>query len=259
MSIEDLILLVQETTSKHLEILQEALENAPGPARKGIERAIEVSVRGGVRGIEALNKIKNSNNGNKVNGGKNFHIISSCNRGGTIEPKGIQFSQGESVGFIITPEGNIIIPLKLHGFHMRGHQEWANNIIHRENIEDQSEWLSIKNEDELIDAYQNSMVCVVPYTGYPGSFPISMALSNALPVIVGDTLGMPEYVNGAGLVFKSKSVEEIASALKKIHGDEALRNEMGNQGRLTAEKLFSWPIVAEQTLAVYKKLYINNN
>ena len=156
-------------------------------------------------------------------------------------------------------EENIVIPLKLHGFHMRGHQEWANDIIRKENIEDQSEWLKIRNEDELIDAYQNSMMCVVPYTGYPGSFPISMALSNALPVIVGDTLGMPEYVDGAGIVFKSKSVNEIASALKKIYGDEVLRNKMGNQGRLTAEKLFSWPTVAEQTLAVYKRFYINNS
>lgn len=103
-NIEDLILLVQETTSKHLEILTEALENAPEPAKKGIERAIKVSVRGGVRAIEVLNRIKNSDNGNKVNSGKTFHIISSCNRGGIIEPKGIQFSQGESVGFIILPE-----------------------------------------------------------------------------------------------------------------------------------------------------------
>jgi hypothetical protein len=104
LNIEGLISLVQEATSKHLEVLQEILENVQGPAKKGIERAIEVSVRGSIRAIEALSNIKNSNKGNKNNGEKTFHIISSCNRGGTIEPKGFQFSEGESIGFTITPE-----------------------------------------------------------------------------------------------------------------------------------------------------------
>lgn len=104
LSIEDLINLVQEATSKHLTILQEVLENAPEPAKKGIERAIEVSVRGSTKAIKALSKIKVSNKDIEDNGQKTFHIVSSCNRGGTIEPKGIQFSQGESVGFIIAAE-----------------------------------------------------------------------------------------------------------------------------------------------------------
>lgn len=99
LNIKDLISLVQEATSKHLAILQEVLENAPEAAKKGIEWAIEVSTRGSIRAIEALSKIKPSN---KDKGQKTFHIIASCNRGGTIDPKGIQFSQGESVGFEFT-------------------------------------------------------------------------------------------------------------------------------------------------------------
>jgi len=101
LNIKDLISLVQEATSKHLAILQEVLENAPESAKKGIERAIGVSTRGSIRAIEALSKIKPSN---KDNGQKTFHIIASCNRGGTIVPKGIQFSQGESVVFEFTAD-----------------------------------------------------------------------------------------------------------------------------------------------------------
>lgn len=103
-SIEDLIILVQEAILKHLAILQEVLENAPEPAKKGIERAIEVSIRGSIRAIEALSKIKPSNKDNEDKGQKTFHIISSCNRGGTIDPKGIQLSQGETVVFEITAD-----------------------------------------------------------------------------------------------------------------------------------------------------------
>ena len=89
---------------KHLTILQRVLDNAPEPAKKGIERAMEVSIRGSIRAIEALSKLKPSNKDNKDNSQKTFRIIATCNRGGTIDPKGIQFSQEESVGFIITSE-----------------------------------------------------------------------------------------------------------------------------------------------------------
>lgn len=104
LNIEELILLVQEATSKHLAILQEVLDYAPESAKGSILWAMEANTRVNVKVIKALNKIKPSNKDNKDNenkGQKTFHIISSCNRGGTITPKGIQFSQGESVGFEI--------------------------------------------------------------------------------------------------------------------------------------------------------------
>lgn len=103
-NIDDLINLVQEATSKHITILQEVLANAPEPAKKGIERALETSMRGSIRAIEALMKIKNPGKDDGDKSQKTFHVISSCNHGGTIDPKGIQLSQGESVGFSIIPE-----------------------------------------------------------------------------------------------------------------------------------------------------------
>lgn len=114
LNIEDLISRVQEAISKHFAVLQEVLENAPESAKKGIEWAIEVSSRGSIRAIEALSKVKTSNKDNKDNGLKTFHIISSCNRGGTIEPKGINFSVGESVGFEITADtGYVLVWVKV--------------------------------------------------------------------------------------------------------------------------------------------------
>ncbi|MBA7508308.1 hypothetical protein ES705_00234 [subsurface metagenome] len=121
LNIEELISLVQEATSKHFAILQEVLENAPGPAKKGIEWAIAVSIRGSIRAIEALSKIKPSNKNNKDNGQKTFHIIASCNRGGTIEPKGIQFSQGESVAFeIIADEEYTLVWVRVDNKKLEG-------------------------------------------------------------------------------------------------------------------------------------------
>lgn len=101
---EDLINLIQEATTKHLAILQEVLERAPEAAKGGIRWAIEVSIQGSIRAIEAVSKIKPSNEDNGNNGLKTFHIIASCNRGGTIYPKGIQFTEGGSLTFEITAD-----------------------------------------------------------------------------------------------------------------------------------------------------------
>ena len=104
LNIEDLINLIQKATTKHLAILQEVLGRAPEAAKGGIQRAIEVSIRGSIRAIEAVSKIKPSSEDNGNNGLKTFHIIASCNRGGTIEPKGIQFIEGGSFTFKITAD-----------------------------------------------------------------------------------------------------------------------------------------------------------
>lgn len=98
-NIGDLIELVRAATEKHLKILEGIFKRAPEVAWSGIERAIEASARGSSRAIEALSKIKPFNKDNDNKGQKKFHIIASCNRGGTIDPKGIQFIEVESATF----------------------------------------------------------------------------------------------------------------------------------------------------------------
>jgi len=99
LNIDELISLVQEMTAKHLAILQEVYENAPLAAKLHIQRAIDASAKGSIRAIEALNKVKQLGNDDENKGQKIFHIISSCNNGGTIIPKGNQSTSGESVTF----------------------------------------------------------------------------------------------------------------------------------------------------------------
>ena len=101
LNIDALISLVQEATMKHLEILKKIRTRAPEAAWGGLDRAIEASIRGSNRAIEALSKIKPSKEDNDNKGLKKFHIISSCNSGGTITPKGIQFFEGGSFTFEI--------------------------------------------------------------------------------------------------------------------------------------------------------------
>lgn len=150
------------------------------------------------------------------------------------------------------------IKLKMHGFYMPGHQEWAKDIAIKEGVDDLIEWVSFASVDELIDTYQKSMVSVSPYTEYPGCFPITVAMANGVPVVGSDSMGIPEYLaEGGGIVVKSRSAEALADALRKIRDDSSLRASLGEQGRAIAEKRFAWQVLAAQTYKVYERVLGN--
>jgi glycosyltransferase involved in cell wall biosynthesis len=147
------------------------------------------------------------------------------------------------------------ISLKLHGFYMAGHKEWAISVAKDEGVDDMLTWLSIGSEEELHEHYQKSIGCVIPYIDYPGCFPAAVAMANGTPIITSDAMGLPEYVSGgSGIVTKSRSIEPLADALNELIDNEALRTRMGAQGRKTAEEKHSWDVVSKQTAEVYKKL-----
>lgn len=143
------------------------------------------------------------------------------------------------------------IPLSMHGYYMPGHKEWAIAVAEKEGVTDLVNWVSFKSEDQLIEGYQNSMMCVIPYTGYPGCFPVTVAMANGTPVVASDAVGIPEYVDGSGLIVKSGSAEELAAAMRKLHDDAGLQRRLSSESRAIAEKKYAWNVVTRKTLDVY--------
>jgi glycosyltransferase involved in cell wall biosynthesis len=153
---------------------------------------------------------------------------------------------------ILKNEGTTI-QLKLHGYYMPGHQEWAQEIAKKEGIEDIITWLSFSSEQELFDGYQSSMCSVIPYTDYSGAFPAIMAMATGTPVIASDAMGIPEYVNGNGIVVKSRSVSELVDALRKIYNDDTLRQTLEKKGIKLAEEKYCFEDIAKNIIEIYKQ------
>jgi glycosyltransferase involved in cell wall biosynthesis len=138
---------------------------------------------------------------------------------------------------------------------MPGHREWAESIAKEEGIQDLITWLNCANEEELRQEYQKSRCCVIPYTDYPGCFPVTMAMANSTPVIVSDAMGLPEYVkDGGGLTVQSRSVHDLAEALQKIQTDNNLHKQLSCQCRDIAEKNFAWDVVSRNLHNVYSSI-----
>jgi glycosyltransferase involved in cell wall biosynthesis len=64
-------------------------------------------------------------------------------------------------------------------------------------------------------------------------------MASGLPIVASRTGGTPEIVSGAGLLFERDDAEGLASNLKRLLNDPALRKEYGRRARDRAET-FSW-------------------
>ena len=194
--------------------------------------------------------------------GARIKAIERNNRKGAVMFAGSPLTDVKGFPYIaaalrMLKEDNIILPLKLHGVHMPGQKEWAIDVARKENVEDLLEWQDLQSEDELIEIYQNSQICVIPYTNYLGSFSVAVAMANETPVVATDASSITDYADGTALIVKSGSAEELASAIKRTITNEELRTKMTKQGRVRAEKNLSWPTIAKQTLSVYQEIIGN--
>jgi len=104
---------------------------------------------------------------------------------------------------------------------------------------------------ELATAYARADVFVFPsiYEGF--GFPMLEAMSLGVPVVAARSSSLPEIGGDAALYFDPRDPKELASQIRGVLRDEALRREMIARGRERAAQ-FRWDVAAEKTLEVLR-------
>ena len=104
---------------------------------------------------------------------------------------------------------------------------------------------------ELAMFYRFAKVFVFPslYEGF--GIPILEAMASKTPVVVADNSSLPEVGGEAVLKFKTGDSSGLERQLRKLLGDERLREEMIEKG-LKRVKKFSWEKCARETLEVLR-------
>jgi glycosyltransferase involved in cell wall biosynthesis len=74
------------------------------------------------------------------------------------------------------------------------------------------------------------------------------------PVLTSNVAAIPEVVGDAAVQIDQNNIQEIASAIRDITGDENKRNALVKKG-IERVKLFSWEKAARETLNIYKKAF----
>jgi len=78
------------------------------------------------------------------------------------------------------------------------------------------------------------------------------ASSCALPVVVSDAGGLPEVVDDGhtGLVVPREDAPALAAALSRLLASPALRQQLGQAGRLRVQQRYEWRLCVDRMLAV---------
>lgn len=81
------------------------------------------------------------------------------------------------------------------------------------------------------------------------------AMATELPVVCSRVAGVPDLIQDGknGVLVRPGSVDELAAAIKRLHGDAALRCRLGAEARRTVENRFTFGRRMEAIRAVYER------
>lgn len=108
-------------------------------------------------------------------------------------------------------------------------------------------------ERELVGLYRGAAAFVYPsfYEGF--GLPVLEAMACGTPVITYRATSLPEVVGDAGLLLDPPwTPETLASAIRRVLSDEALRLELRQKGFEQAKR-FNWAETARRTMKVYEE------
>jgi glycosyltransferase involved in cell wall biosynthesis len=106
---------------------------------------------------------------------------------------------------------------------------------------------------ELRGLYELATALVFPSRFEGWGLPICEAFSAGLPVASSSATGLPDLVADAGLVFDPDDTEEIAASVQRLWGDERLRRELAERGRVRGTR-FSFDHTARLLRAHYRRI-----
>ena len=167
-----------------------------------------------------------------------------------IERKGIRFLieaismlNDDKIELVLVGEGNQEKELK----------QLAKDL----DVADRVEFKGYVDHDDIGDIYENSDVFVLPSSNEGMSNALLEAMASGLPVIVTDTGGTSELLDGNGVVVPMGDPNAIAQAVCELRDDPKARRRMGAKSREIAERM-GWGAVSDAYSRLYRDMKNNN-
>jgi glycosyltransferase involved in cell wall biosynthesis len=135
-----------------------------------------------------------------------------------------------------------------------GRAGWAyGDTLERIAAEPGVRYLGHVDEPTLSALYGSASVLAFPslYEGF--GLPLLEAMARGLPAVVGSAGALPELAQGAAISVDGEDVNAIAAGLERLLADEALRKNLGEEGRRRAHA-YTWANAASRTLDILRRI-----
>ena len=143
--------------------------------------------------------------------------------------------------------------LKIHGHYGSVTPAEALRVAERNGVADNVVWLNQIPDEEMVRLYQQSLLCVLPYTGSFAGLAASTAAASQLPIVSTRKAGLPDHLGDAGIWVDENNPQQLATRMLELLADEPLRREIGARLLKRAQDYLCWEVIADQTLKIYEK------
>jgi len=151
-------------------------------------------------------------------------------------------------------DGKLLISGQLKGKHHISSQKF----IMENNMTDDIIQTGFISEQEKTYCYRKAMIFVYPslYEGF--GLPILEAMESGSPVIASNAASIPEVGGDACIYFDPHSTEDLIDKMVTLITHDRMRGKIIDKGYGQC-KNFSWEKTAEQTLNVYKRVFLSQH
>jgi len=143
--------------------------------------------------------------------------------------------------------------LKIHGHYGDATPADGLKLAAKYDLADRIVWLNQIPEEAMVPLYQESLLCVLPFTGSFAGMAASVAAACQLPIVCTRKAGLPDHLGDAGIWIDENDHVQLAARIAELLASEALRREVGARLLQRAEQALSWNVIANQTMAIYKE------
>lgn len=109
------------------------------------------------------------------------------------------------------------------------------------------------SDGQLKWMYNNCQAYIVPSLSEGFGLPGLEAMQHGAPVVSSNATCLPEVLGDAAHYFDPLDVQDMAAKIAEVIDNKQLQEELRKKGKAQAGK-YSWKRMAEQTLAVYKRV-----
>jgi glycosyltransferase involved in cell wall biosynthesis len=177
--------------------------------------------------------------------------------GRLVERKGFHFLI-EGMPSILKSVPNAVLVIVGNGPEKRVHI----NQAHKLGLDDKVKLISDVPQSDLLLLYNICDVFVLPSIvdkeGDQEGFGIVLceAMACGKPVVSTRTGGIPDIVKDGknGILVEQKSVKELSRAVLDVLGNQKLAEKLGNRGRISVKRKFSFGCIAKAYISIYKAL-----